>query len=55
LLAACAAARDAGLRVYADAVFNHKTGAHAKEDVEATPFDPRDRTVPVGEPTIFRA
>ena len=54
-LAACKAAQDAGLRIYADAVFNHKMGADAEEDVVATPFDPDDRTVPIGEPSTIRA
>jgi alpha-amylase len=48
LLEACAAARDAGIRVYADAVFNHKMGADAEEDTEATPMDPENRTEAVG-------
>ncbi len=55
LIAACTAARDAGLRIYADAVFNHKMGADAEETVEATPFDPENRLEPVGEPTTIRA
>ncbi len=55
LIAACKAARDAGLRIYADAVFNHKMGADAEEDVEATPYDPENRTAPIGELTTLRA
>ena len=38
-----------GIRVYADVVFNHKLGADAAEEVEATPFDPENRTETVGE------
>lgn len=55
LVAACTAARNAGLRIYADAVFNHKLGADAEQDVVATPYDPEDRTTAVGEPTTIRA
>lgn len=55
LIAACHAAREAGLRIYADAVFNHKMGADAEEEVEATPFDPENRLEPIGEPTPIRA
>lgn len=53
LLAACAAARQAGIRIYADAVFNHKMGGDAQEEVEATPFDPENRTEPAGAPLII--
>ncbi len=42
-------AQDNGIRVYADVVFNHKLGADAAEEVEATPFDPENRTETVGE------
>ncbi|MES3035584.1 MAG: alpha-amylase [Gemmatimonadota bacterium] len=55
LITACRVAREAGLRIYADAVFNHKMGGDAEEDVEATPYDPENRTVPAGEPTTIRA
>ncbi len=48
-LAACKAAQLAGLRIYADAVFNHKLGGDQQEQVIAVPFDPEDRTVPIGE------
>ena len=47
-IAACNAARDAGIRVYADAVFNHKMGADAEEDAEATPINPENRNEPIG-------
>ncbi len=46
---ACAAAREAGIRVYADAVFNHRMGADVEEDAEATPLHPEDRNAVVGE------
>lgn len=52
---ACRAARDAGLRIYADAVFNHKLGADAEEEVEATPYNPDNRTLIAGEPQTIRA
>jgi alpha-amylase len=42
-------AHDNGIRVYADVVFNHKLGADAAEEVEATPFDPENRTETIGE------
>jgi alpha-amylase len=42
-------AHDNGISVYADVVFNHKLGADAAEEVEATPFDPENRTETVGE------
>lgn len=43
------AAQNAGLRVYADVVFNHKMGADAAEEVGATPFSPDDRHAVVGD------
>ena len=42
-------AHDHGIRIYADVVFNHKLGADAAEEVEATPFDPENRTATIGE------
>ncbi|MBV9386447.1 MAG: alpha-amylase [Chroococcidiopsidaceae cyanobacterium CP_BM_ER_R8_30] len=48
-IAAIKAAKNAGVRVYADVVLNHKLGADAAEEVEATPFDPEDRNRPIGE------
>lgn len=42
-------AHDNRISVYADVVFNHKLGADFAEEVEATPFDPEDRTETVGE------
>lgn len=42
-LAACTAARAAGIRVYADAVFNHRMGGDAQESVEAVPLNPENR------------
>ncbi len=42
-------AQKAGIRIYADVVFNHKLGADLEEEVEATPFSTDDRTETVGE------
>jgi alpha-amylase len=42
-------AHQAGLRIYADVVFNHKMGADLAEEVEATPFDMDDRNAPIGD------
>jgi alpha-amylase len=42
-------AKKAGIRIYADVVFNHKMGADQAEEVEATPFDQDDRNATVGE------
>jgi alpha-amylase len=46
---AIAVAQKAGMRIYADVVFNHKMGADAAEEVEATPFNMEDRNATVGE------
>ncbi len=48
-VAAIEAAKDAGICIYADVVFNHKLGADEVEEVEATPLNPEDRNQPVGE------
>jgi alpha-amylase len=45
---AAKAARQAGLQIYADVVFNHKMGGDAEEEFEAIPFDPSDRNHPLG-------
>ncbi len=49
------AAQDAGIRIYADAVFNHKLGADHEEEAEATPFNPDNRNVPIGEYQTIKA
>ncbi|TVR66145.1 MAG: alpha-amylase [Spirochaetaceae bacterium] len=54
-LQAIRAAQAAGIQVYADIVFNHKLGADGEEEFEATPFDPEDRTQPVGPLQPVRA
>lgn len=48
-LRAIKAAQSAGIRVYADVVFNHKLGADAQEEAEATPFHPENRNETIGE------
>lgn len=45
----------AGIRVYADAVFNHKLGADEEEEVEATPFSPDNRNEAIGEYQTIKA
>lgn len=55
LLAAVEAAADAGIEVYADAVFNHKMGADTEEEFEATPFDPNNRGSALGETRNIKA
>ncbi|MCU0543814.1 MAG: alpha-amylase [Oscillatoriaceae cyanobacterium Prado104] len=48
-LQAIKAAQDAGIRIYADVVLNHKLGADAEEEAEATPFNPDNRGNAIGE------
>ncbi len=48
-ITAVKAAQKAGIRIYADAVFNHKMGADADEEVEATPLNPGNRNEQVAE------
>ena len=48
-------AQKAGIRVYADAVFNHKLGADEEEEVEATPLSMDDRNAPIGEYQTIKA
>ncbi|MEI1373539.1 alpha-amylase [Nostoc sp. UHCC 0926] len=48
-ISAVKAAKDAGIRVYADVVLNHKLGADQEEEVEATPYSPDDRNQAIGE------
>ncbi len=54
-LAACAACRAVGVRVYADVVFNHKMGGDAVEQVPARPVNPENRLEVTGEPTMIEA
>ncbi len=48
-IAAVQTAREAGIRVYADVVLNHKLGADFQEEVDATPYHPDDRHLAIGE------
>ena len=48
-LRACQTCRDAGIRVYADAVFNHKMGGDAAEAVQARRVNPEHRWEVTGE------
>ena len=54
-IAAVQAARQAGLQIYADVVFNHKMGGDAEEEFEVIPFDPNDRNRPLGEPRKIKS
>jgi alpha-amylase len=54
-LAAIRAAQAAGIRVYADVVFNHKMGGDHQESFTATPFDPQDRNRSIGDPRTIEA
>jgi alpha-amylase len=48
-LAAIKAAQQAGIQVYADAVFNHKNGADETEEVEAIPVASDNRNYHLGD------
>src|SRR5690606_2053598 len=48
-LRAIGAVHAAGMEVYADVVMSHKMGGDEPEEFQATPFDPNDRTRPIGE------
>ena len=54
-LQAIQAAREAGIQVYADVVFNHKMGADHQEEFHATPYNPKDRNEPLGEQQKIKA
>ena len=43
------AAQEAGIRVYADVVLNHKMGGDNEEEVEATPYSPDNRNQAIGD------
>lgn len=55
LVRAVRALRDAGLQVYADVVFNHKSGADAAEDVHAQPVHWHDRNAVAGDWRTIKA
>jgi alpha-amylase len=54
-LRAIKAAQSVGIRIYADAVFNHKLGADEEEECQATPFDPENRNACIGEYQTIKA
>jgi alpha-amylase len=54
-LSAIKAAQAVGIKIYADAVFNHKLGADEEEEAQATPFDPDNRNAAIGEYQTIKA
>jgi alpha-amylase len=54
-LSAIKAAQSVGIKIYADAVFNHKLGADEEEEAQATPFDPDNRNAAIGEYQTIKA
>ncbi len=54
-LKAINAAKEAGIQVYADVVFNHKLGADHQEEFMATPYKPDNRKEAAGEQQTIRA
>lgn len=54
-LQAVKAAQDAGIKIYADIVLNHRLSADETETVVGTPFDRKDRHNPVGPPREIEA
>jgi alpha-amylase len=54
-LRAIKAAQAVGIRIYADAVFNHKLGADEEEECQATPFDQDNRNECIGEYQTIKA
>jgi alpha-amylase len=54
-IAAVKAAQKAGIRIYADVVFNHKMGADIVEDAEATPLNPDNRSQVIGNYQTIKA
>jgi alpha-amylase len=54
-LKAIKAAQSAGIRIYADAVFNHKLGADEEEECQATPLNPDNRNEQIAEYQTIKA
>jgi alpha-amylase len=54
-VAAIKAAQKAGIRIYADAVFNHKMGADLEEEAQATPLSLDNRNEAIGEYQTIKA
>jgi alpha-amylase len=48
-------AQNAGLRIYADIVFNHKLGADHLEELKAIPFNPENRYEAIGDLQTIKA
>ncbi|MGB2926328.1 MAG: alpha-amylase [Limnothrix sp.] len=46
---AVSVAQEAGIQVYADVVFNHRLGADAEEETQATPMNPDNRNEAIGD------
>jgi alpha-amylase len=55
LAAAVRAAKQAGIQIYLDVVFNHKMGADTPEEFEAVPVDPNDRNRVLGGLELIKA
>ncbi len=55
LLDAVSTARNKGLHIYWDVVFNHRMGSDHEEEVLATPFSESDRRAQIGEPRKIKA
>lgn len=53
-LTAIKVAKEAGIRVYADVVFNHMMGADATEEVNAIPYDPKNRHQVIGDRRLVK-
>lgn len=54
-LEAIRSAKEQGLQVYADIVFNHKLGADQEEEFNATPYNPENRHEPIGKMQKIKA
>lgn len=48
-------AKQAGIEVYADVVLNHKMGADAQEEFNATPYAPDNRNQAIGDMVTIKA
>ena len=48
-------AKQAGMEVYADVVFNHRLGGDAEEEFRATPHAPGDRQQPIGDEVTIKS
>lgn len=48
-------AKQAGIQVYADVVFNHRLGGDAEEEFKATPYAPSNRQQPIGDEVTIKS